>query len=161
MGWWSSLLHPRAPAGSSGGGQFSASGGSGAKKPKKGAKGKKRKRHARKRAPGKGTLGFQAGYGSPHGDARVRALQQRLNALGVGDAGGRPLVIDGKLGPKTTAAIKSWQRKNGMAPTGTINAAALRKLTGARSKTSHLRASKTSPRPVKAPMGPTGPGGHP
>jgi len=151
MGFWDSLLHPRAPKGSAGGGQFAGGGSPKAPKVKVGKRGKGKKgskgKHPKKHAP-KGALGFNGktgtGYGSPHGDSRVRALQTRLNALGLKDAQGHPLKVDGRLGPKTTAAIKAWQRKNKMPVTGKVSAAALRQLTAPRSKTGHLRKPRPS-----------------
>lgn len=58
------------------------------------------------------------GYGTPGGDPRVRALQQKLNQLGLGST----LVVDGDLGPKTTAAIKAAQRRLGLKPDGVVTA---------------------------------------
>lgn len=58
------------------------------------------------------------GYGVVGGDARVKLLQQALNAAGFTDGQGRPLAVDGKLGPLTTAALKSAQRQLGVTPDG-------------------------------------------
>lgn len=69
------------------------------------------------------------GYGSKHGDARVRQLQQALNRLGMTDAVGKRLVVDGKLGPKTTAAIKKWQKAHGMKADGVVTPAMLKQAT--------------------------------
>jgi peptidoglycan hydrolase-like protein with peptidoglycan-binding domain len=64
--------------------------------------------------------GSGAGYGVKGGDARVKDLQRYLNTLGLKDAGGAELKVDGKLGPKTTAAIKRIQRKLGVKPDGLV-----------------------------------------
>jgi hypothetical protein len=77
---WDPSKHPRAKAGASGGGRF---------------------------AP----LSYDAkantgtGYGSKGGDGRVKAAQTALNKAHMTDADGKPLKLDGKLGPKTTAAL--------------------------------------------------------
>ncbi|MGP9790144.1 lytic murein transglycosylase [Roseinatronobacter sp. NSM] len=56
------------------------------------------------------------------GDER-RALQRRLNALGH-DTGG----IDGRIGPATVAAVQAWQKSQGLAPDGYVNADLLRQI---------------------------------
>lgn len=58
------------------------------------------------------------GYGQAGGDPRVRALQQKLNQLGLGQA----LIVDGDLGPKTTAAVKAAQQRLGLKPDGVVSA---------------------------------------
>jgi putative chitinase len=88
---WDPSEHPRAAAGAAGGGQFAPLGYDSAKKT--------------------GT-----GYGKKDGDPRVKAAQEALNRMGVKDAGGKPLAEDGKLGPKTTASIKAYQRSHGIKP---------------------------------------------
>lgn len=126
-------LHPRAAAGSSAGGQFAAGGGGGAAASKS-APAKK------KRISGE-TLSYDAksgrgvGYGRKGGDPRVRRLQTALNRLGLTDASGRKLVVDGKLGPKTTAAIKAAQRKLGIPADGKVTPSMLVKLSAAKSLT--------------------------
>lgn len=56
-----------------------------------------------------------AGVGLGPGDtgAAVRALQRRL--AGAGES---PGPVDGKFGPRTEAALKAYQRKNGLEVTG-------------------------------------------
>jgi peptidoglycan hydrolase-like protein with peptidoglycan-binding domain len=77
------------------------------------------------------TVGFDAkrgtgaGYGVKGGDKRVKQLQNALNRLGFTDAQGHPLLVDGKLGPRTTAAIKRLQRKLGMKADGHVTPALL------------------------------------
>ena len=56
-------------------------------------------------------------------NSRVRDAQEALNKQA-----NDKLVVDGKLGPKTRAAIKAFQAKNGLKPTGTLNKATLAKL---------------------------------
>lgn len=87
-----------------------------------------------------------AGYGSKAGDNRVHALQSQLNRLGLTDTQGHPLKLDGKLGPRTTAAIKKAQRALGMKPTGVATPALLAKL----SQTKSIK-GKTVAKPVRRP----------
>src|ERR687887_1938431 len=56
-----------------------------------------------------------AGYGRPHGSERVRALQRRLRR-----AGEHPGPIDGLFGPRTEAAVRSFQSRHGLAVDGLI-----------------------------------------
>jgi len=120
--------HPRAPAGSDTGGQFAAGGG-GQKKstPKRGPK-------RRPTSATSGTLAYDAGsghgtgYDSADGDPRVHDLQQALNRLGIKDAQGKPLKDDGKLGPKTTSAVKALQRQLGVKADGKVTPALLRQI---------------------------------
>lgn len=63
-----------------------------------------------------------AGYGAPGGDERVHALQQALNRLGLTDERGQPLAVDGKLGPRTTEAVKAAQKQLGLKPDGVVSA---------------------------------------
>lgn len=88
---WDPQKHPRAAAGSAAGGQF-----------------------APLSYDSKSNTG--TGYGSKNGDARVLAAQKALNAAGFTDADGNKLKLDGKLGPKTTAAIKKYQQAHGIKP---------------------------------------------
>lgn len=55
-------------------------------------------------------------------DARVNAAQKKLNALGMTDERGRPLLVDGINGNHTTAAIKKWQQSIGLPATGELDA---------------------------------------
>lgn len=84
------------------------------------------------RYAGSTTLGFNGrsgtGYGSAGGDARVSYVQRLLNRLGFGDASGRPLAVDGKLGPRTTEAVKAAQRKVGVKPDGQVTPALVAQL---------------------------------
>lgn len=83
---------------------------------------------AQSAAAGRPTGAWAAGpiqSGAAHNktfDPRVKALQQALNGLGFGDERGRSLLVDGKPGAHTSAAIKRFQRANGMPPTGIVDA---------------------------------------
>lgn len=81
------------------------------------------------------TLGYDAkkgtgaGYGTGgKGDGNVKSLQTYLNNLGFTDQAGKPLKVDGKLGPKTTAAVKKLQRKLGLKADGLVTPSLLHKL---------------------------------
>lgn len=123
---------PRVDAGSASGGQFAAADSGG-----------------RKKSSGSDTLGYDpksnrgSGYGVAGGDARVKQLQEALNRLGVTDQSGKPLKVDGKLGPKTTAAIRKLQKQLGVKVDGQVTPELLKRILamkGARP------AAKTTPR---------------
>lgn len=127
--------HPRVGAGSSTGGQF-APAGSGQSS---GSKQKTKKPGPHKAAPAKahaddGTLSYDphrnhgTGYDRKEGDPRVHRLQLALKRLGFTDAAGRDLKDDGKLGPKTTAAVKKAQKRLGLAQDGKVTPALLERL---------------------------------
>ncbi|MCC4585525.1 peptidoglycan-binding protein [Xanthomonas melonis] len=48
----------------------------------------------------------------------VKALQERLNALGYTDASGQPLGTDGKFGDRTEQAVKAFQRDHQLSDDG-------------------------------------------
>lgn len=110
-------------------------------------------------ASGRGNLSFDgrrgAGYGKVGGDKRVHTLQGALNRLGFTDGGGAKLKLDGKLGPKTTAAVKKAQRALGLKPDGVVTPALLRKLSAAKTVKdlkAKTAAKKTAPKaPKKGP----------
>lgn len=102
-----------------------------------------------KKGGGKGKGAKAKGKGDAEKKAKqTRALQRALARAGFTDADGKPLKLDGIVGPKTTAAIKKAQRKFGMRPDGKITPALLRRLAKPRMSKSHLAASK--PRTLKA-----------
>lgn len=125
------------------GGQFVAGGAAPAQSPAG------KKAPAAKKYP-KGSLAFNGrtgpGYGKPNGDAKVHKLQDALNKLGFTDGGGSKLKGDGKLGPRTTAAIKKAQRALGLKADGVVTPDLLSKLTKAKS----LKDLKAKSKPVKA-----------
>ena len=124
---WDEAAHPRGEAGSAAGGQFVAaqeSTASSTAPAKSSGKGK---------GGGKGMAydprtGKGPGYGTPGGDPQVKKIQQALTKLGLKDAKGNPLKIDGKLGPRTTEAIKAAQRKLGLRPDGVVTPGLMRRL---------------------------------
>lgn len=56
-------------------------------------------------------------------DPRAAALQRQLKQAGVYEG-----EVDGRYGPQTTKAVKAWQQKNGMRPTGIADGPTLRSL---------------------------------
>jgi hypothetical protein len=129
---WIEELHPRAPAGEPTGGQFEPA--------DKQTTEKKSQREARKSSakpddefagpdlaynPNRRT---GSGYGQRGGDRRVKLLQTALNKLGLRDARGNKLDVDGKLGPLTTQAVKAAQRRLGLTPTGVVTPKLLKRL---------------------------------
>jgi HK97 family phage prohead protease len=151
---------PRVEAGSTSGGQFATADSGG-----------------RKKSNGSETLSYDpksnrgTGYGTAGGDARVKKLQEALNRLGLTDQSGKPLKVDGKLGPKTTAAIKKAQRQLGVTPDGKVTPALLERIAsmkGAKpaakatprpaAKPATKPAAKAAPKKTTAPAGPTNAG---
>jgi len=113
-----------------------------AKKTTKKAPAKKattRRPAAKKAESSKGDMAYDPdtgrgpGYGTAGGDARVKQLQTALNRLGLTDSRGQKLKVDGKLGPKTTQAIKAAQRRLGMKADGRVTPAMLAQFSGAKS----------------------------
>jgi peptidoglycan hydrolase-like protein with peptidoglycan-binding domain len=143
--------HPHVPAGSSTGGQFAAKGGGGNKSS---AKGPHKSPHSGHPAmhpashPASGNLGFDAkanhgtGYGSVNGDSRVHTLQQTLNRLGITDGHGKALKDDGKLGPKTTSAVKKLQTRLGMKADGQVSPEFLKAVAGMKTLPAHHTAKR-------------------
>lgn len=72
--------------------------------------------------------GRGTGYGSKGGDPNVKALQKELNRLGIFDGQGNQLAVDGKFGPKTTAAVRRLQKRLGLTVDGKITPALLSRL---------------------------------
>jgi peptidoglycan hydrolase-like protein with peptidoglycan-binding domain len=60
--------------------------------------------------------------------AQVKAVQQALK-----DKGHDPGAVDGEMGPKTEAALRDYQQKEGLTATGTADAETMAKLTAAAS----------------------------
>lgn len=86
------------------------------------------------------------GYNSPNGDPRVKLLQQALNDAGFTDANGRPLAVDGKLGPLTTAAVKSAQKQLGVPQDGVVTPKLLAQIGGLPKKPAKPAAKKSTAR---------------
>jgi len=129
--------HPAAAGASSGapqGGQFALGGG------RVGASGQKQKSksrgsghhsstsggHAAPKPSGPRRFGYNPatdkgiGYGVKGGDADVRILQSSINRL-LGLSGPDALAVDGRYGPKTTAAVKKLQKALGMDQSGQVD----------------------------------------
>jgi peptidoglycan hydrolase-like protein with peptidoglycan-binding domain len=58
----------------------------------------------------------------------VRSLQQRLNQLGMRDARGQPLGVDGDFGDRTREAVERFQRSRGIAVDGVVGRETFREL---------------------------------
>jgi len=56
------------------------------------------------------------------GDAKVKAAQEALNRNGAN------IEADGKLGPKTKAAIRQYQQRNGLQATGNLDSQTMARL---------------------------------
>ncbi len=76
-----------------------------------------------------------SGYGSKGGDSNVKKLQKELNRLGIADAQGKSLAVDGKFGPRTTAAVRRLQRKLKLPVDGKITPALLKRIKGIKKTT--------------------------
>jgi len=126
LDWFEEDEHPRAPKGSPGGGKFAKKGAGGGSGGGGGGGSGKAKNTAALAYDPKSKTG--TGYNTPGGDKRVKALQSVLNRLGITDGDGKPLKLDGKLGPKTDAAVKKLQQRLGLKPDGRVTPALLAKL---------------------------------
>jgi murein L,D-transpeptidase YcbB/YkuD len=77
-------------------------------------------------APATTTAAPPAKAASPHNHAmsrqRVEAIQQALNT------NGEHVTVDGVWGSKTAAAVKDFQQKHGLQPTGHVNRATMEQL---------------------------------
>lgn len=140
---WNSQLHPRAAAGSAGGGEFAAGGGGSGGASKTTAHGAKKTtvRKGPQSLSYDAKTGRGAGYGKKGGDPRVKKLQTALNRLGLTDSNGHRLLLDGKLGPRTTHAVKAAQRKLGLPADGKVTPQLLAKLVASKSLTKKPKAA--------------------
>ena len=79
--------------------------------------------------------------GMAHGGnmEQVRAVQQALK-----DKGHDPGEIDGKMGPKTQAALRDYQSKEGLKATGRLDSETMAKL-GVEAKSSAAESTSSSP----------------
>jgi HK97 family phage prohead protease len=139
-------LHPRGMGAQ--GGQFVAGGGG----QSAGAKTAPKKAGAHPR----GSMAFDGkrgpGYGVKGGDKRVHSLQRLLNKLGFTDGAGKKLADDGKLGPRTTAAIKRAQRSLGMKADGVATPDLLHRLAAGKKTPSKAASKAATLRKVRADM---------
>ncbi len=85
--------------------------------------------------------------------ATRRLIQQGLGAEGF-DAG----VADGLFGPRTRAAIRSWQSSRGIRPTGYLNTRAIEALQDAGASGAAASAAVVSTPPANAPAAPAASG---
>jgi peptidoglycan hydrolase-like protein with peptidoglycan-binding domain len=76
------------------------------------------------------------GSGNPE---QVKAVQQALK-----DKGQDPGDVDGRMGPKTQAALRDFQQKEGLKATGRADAETMAKL-GVEAKTGAVDSSSSSP----------------
>ncbi len=79
---------------------------------------------------------------------QVSALQEQLNRLGIRDAQGRELQIDGDFGGRTRQALEAYQRANGLEVDG---------IAGPRTMESLRSAQQVRAEPQPAAMAPTAP----
>ena len=82
----------------------------------------------------------------------VRSLQQRLNQLGMRDARGQPLGVDGDFGDRTREAVERFQRSRGIAVDGVVGRDTFREL-GEAAREVAMRPGEPTP-----PGAPTTPG---
>jgi peptidoglycan hydrolase-like protein with peptidoglycan-binding domain len=123
------------------GGQFALGGGRVGAAAKTAAGGKRpaRQQPKKRTRPAKpaGPLGFDGkrgtGYGIKGGDPRVRTLQAVLTRLGMTDANGVRLGVNGKYGPRTTAAVKKLQKAMGVEATGKVTEDFIKQIANAKS----------------------------
>lgn len=134
---WDELLHPRAPAGDPTGGQFAPADQGQSKSQEK--KDEQKSKTDRSKLYAGPNMSYDprknrgTGYDRRGGDRRVRMLQRALNRLGLRDAQGRKLDVDGQLGPLTTQSIKAAQRKLGLKADGVVTPQLLERLANAKS----------------------------
>jgi peptidoglycan hydrolase-like protein with peptidoglycan-binding domain/DNA invertase Pin-like site-specific DNA recombinase len=101
----------------------------------------------------------RAGYRDPDGSARVRTLQRRLRR-----AGASPGPVDGLFGPQTEAAVRRFQRRQGLDVDGFVGEATRVALARAASAVPERRrasaprpeAPPPEPRPTEGPEPPVG-----
>jgi hypothetical protein len=123
------------------GGQFALGGGRVGAAAKTAAGGKRpaRQQPKKRTRPAKpaGPLGFDGrkgtGYGIKGGDPKVRTLQSVLTRLGMTDGAGVRLGVNGKYGPRTTAAVKKLQKAMGVEATGKVTEEFIKQISNAKS----------------------------
>ena len=80
--------------------------------------------------------------------ARIERAQQALK-----DAGHDPGAVDGVMGGRTTAALKAYQKQEGLEPTGRLDDATLTKLGGPEPSASTPSTSSTKASPSRTQTG--------
>lgn len=75
----------------------------------------------------------------------VKALQERLNALGYTDASGQPLGTDGKFGDRTRQAVQAFQRDHQLSDDGIAGRDTFKALADAQPRRSGQSASVPDP----------------
>jgi peptidoglycan hydrolase-like protein with peptidoglycan-binding domain len=84
-----------------------------------------------------GPVRIGTGFHRPGGSERVREVQRRLRAVGIS-----PGPVDGLFGPRTDAAVESFQTEHGLVVDGVVGVqtlTALRELTGAAPVVKHFQ----------------------
>jgi peptidoglycan hydrolase-like protein with peptidoglycan-binding domain len=94
-----------------------------------------------------GAATLRRGDGGP----AVEQLQRRLNAAGARP----PLDVDGKLGPKTEAALKRFQGNNGVSPSGVFGSDSFTALNNAPTCTTPPTQARTTVGSTEASRAPT------
>jgi peptidoglycan hydrolase-like protein with peptidoglycan-binding domain len=91
--------------------------------------------------------------GMTAGGEHVKAVQQALK-----DKGHDPGGVDGKMGPKTQAALRDFQSKEGLTPSGRLDAETLSKLGVEAKAGAAVTGSGTAPSASPSGAGATTPG---
>jgi peptidoglycan hydrolase-like protein with peptidoglycan-binding domain len=92
--------------------------------------------------------------GAKAGQAAVRGNREQIKAAqqALKDKGHDPGTVDGVMGPKTQAALKDFQKAQGLQETGRLDAETMAKL-GVEGKTSQTDSSSPAASPQTAPGG--------
>lgn len=94
---------------------------------------------------GSGTMSGKSGRAAGGDAEKVKAVQQALK-----DKGHDPGDVDGKMGPKTQAALRDYQQKEGLKATGRLDSETAAKL--------GVQASTDTSSPAASPSGSTSDG---
>jgi peptidoglycan hydrolase-like protein with peptidoglycan-binding domain len=74
--------------------------------------------------PKSGAMTHAATHAAVHPSAKVKQAQEALQAAGLYKG-----KIDGQFGPQTKAAVKAFQKENGLKQTARLDSATMKKLT--------------------------------
>lgn len=93
-----------------------------------------------------------------HTDTKIQDVQSTLNHLGYKGANGKPLAVDGVVGPQTKSAIEAFQKDHGLAVDGVVGPKTLKALEEAKvkqqaapeSKKADVSAEQASASPVRS-----------